>query len=882
MKKEKRMKINKKLLSLLLTVAMSISLLPAVASPAYAASHTYHIDYGSITISENALDSGYLDITFIASSGASSSSTDTIPVSDDIVITQTNSGTSTTNTITVSSGTANVTLKGVNVSTSSGSAFTIRSDATANLTLSGANTLNTSATDCAGLQVQSRASLTIDKETSDTNDSLTTAGGSRGAGIGSNRYSSVGTITISGGTVTATGGQWGAGIGGGFSGNGATITINGGTVTANGGQGGVAVFGGAGIGSGVGNLGSCTVNISGGTVNATGVTCSAGIGNGYGSISYGSVIVISGGTVTASSENGAGIGGGESAHGGIITISGGKVWAHSDTAMGIGSGLTNRESYVDGVITFLGGTTVISDYLAERSSIYFIGGGSVKVRRDCSGSVMFETADKETVVYETVTSGFPINSSVTCSINGGDEFSSTTDENGCLYLWLPKGEGSVAAACSDGKCYGVSGTIEATNSNTLTVSENYSPVISTESLASGVIGSAYHQTLTTSLAVAPYTWEVTGGALPSGLSLNTATGEISGSPTETGEFNFTVTLTDYGNKTISKALSLAVYGDYSANLTALAVSDGSLAPDFDRDIAAYSVAAESDSFGDTMTITATMEATDSALTIGGQSVVCDASGTGTKTVSLDNGANLIPVTVTSADGLSQKSYILSVNGTVSNTELGSLSIGGDAQTVGASITSYTAEVGSNVTSVAITASPSDSKAIMLLDGVILTSGTEKTVNLSAGENTITLMVVAQDATTKTYTITVNRTTTITNNTTSLPKGCGNGAYLIESDGDAAYTGSYTDDGILALTVNTGYKGFTYFGVAISAVTGHSGTEVCVFVQIRNGVQINLSATKGDLDTLSSASAGFNVKPGDVIKVYIVDSLSNSGGSPVVL
>jgi hypothetical protein len=119
-------------------------------------------------------------------------------------------------------------------------------------------------------------------------------------------------------------------------------------------------------------------------------------------------------------------------------------------------------------------------------------------------------------------------------------------------------------------------------------------------------------------------------------------------------------------------------------------------------------------------------------------------------------------------------------------------------------------------------------------------------------------------------------------TLDIRKGCGGGAYLIVSDGDSAYTGSYTDDGIPTLTVNTGFTGFTYFGVEISTVTGHVGSEVCVFVQIRNGKQININATKGDFDTLSSATAGFNVKPGDVIEVCLVDSLSNSGNSPRIL
>jgi len=42
----------------------------------------------------------------------------------------------------------------------------------------------------------------------------------------------------------------------------------------------------------------------------------------------------------------------------------------------------------------------------------------------------------------------------------------------------------------------------------------------------------------------PYTWDVSEGALPDGLTLNSATGLISGTPTATGNFKFKVLITD--------------------------------------------------------------------------------------------------------------------------------------------------------------------------------------------------------------------------------------------------------------------------------------------------------------------------------------------------
>ncbi len=487
------------------------------------------------------------------------------------------------------------------------------------------------------------------------------------------------------------------------------------------------------------------------------------------------------------------------------------------------------------------------------------------------------------------------------------------------------------------------------------------------------------------------------------------------------------------------------YGVVNVNLERLEVNTGVLFPAFDTDTVAYSIDT-ADSL-DSIKITATT-AGPTMITIGGQTVQ---SGT-PATISLDNGENLIPIVITSLDGLTQKAYIISVNGTVSDADLGSLLLSEGALSFYANTTEYYINVGSEVDSINLTAAASDSKAIMLLNGAILSQGSTTSIPLSVGDNQIELMVIAQDATTKTYTLTINRgnsdaslsglslsdgslspsfnaatydyTATVANSVdslivtptasdnaatvtvneqsagtaielsvgdntvtievtgsdgvttktytitvtrqaeieisnTSLPvgiigasysvtmtasggtgsftwsadglpdslsldsetgvlsgtladgdedtytvtitatdeneitgsetytllinQGCGGGAYLIVSDGDSAYTGSYTTDGIPILTVNDGVRGFTYFGVDISAVTGNDGKEVCLFVQKRNGEQIGFSFINADFDIVTGAGAAFNVRAGDVIEVYIVDALTNgSSDNPNVL
>ena len=68
--------------------------------------------------------------------------------------------------------------------------------------------------------------------------------------------------------------------------------------------------------------------------------------------------------------------------------------------------------------------------------------------------------------------------------------------------------------------------------------------LSPPSLPNGTVAVLYSQTITASGGAAPYTFAVTAGTLPAGLSLNASTGALSGTPTTTGSFPFTITATD--------------------------------------------------------------------------------------------------------------------------------------------------------------------------------------------------------------------------------------------------------------------------------------------------------------------------------------------------
>lgn len=94
-------------------------------------------------------------------------------------------------------------------------------------------------------------------------------------------------------------------------------------------------------------------------------------------------------------------------------------------------------------------------------------------------------------------------------------------------------------------------TVTMTDSNGCTTSKQYTievlpcPTITVtpSSLPAGTVGVAYNQTFTASGGMAPYTFSLAIGSLPSGVTLN-ANGTLSGTPQQAGTYIFTVKATD--------------------------------------------------------------------------------------------------------------------------------------------------------------------------------------------------------------------------------------------------------------------------------------------------------------------------------------------------
>jgi hypothetical protein len=100
-------------------------------------------------------------------------------------------------------------------------------------------------------------------------------------------------------------------------------------------------------------------------------------------------------------------------------------------------------------------------------------------------------------------------------------------------------------------------TASATSANQL--------VIGATALPGAMANQPYTSTLNAVGGTLPYTWSITSGQLPAGVSLVSSTGAISGIPIASGTFSFTATVVDSGNpkQTSSATISIAVASSQS-------------------------------------------------------------------------------------------------------------------------------------------------------------------------------------------------------------------------------------------------------------------------------------------------------------------------------
>ncbi|MGC1184874.1 MAG: putative Ig domain-containing protein [Candidatus Dormiibacterota bacterium] len=111
--------------------------------------------------------------------------------------------------------------------------------------------------------------------------------------------------------------------------------------------------------------------------------------------------------------------------------------------------------------------------------------------------------------------------------------------------------------------------------------------IGSSSLPSGQVGSEYSHALGASGGSLPYTWSVTTGHLPAGLTLNRTTGAISGKPTAAGASTFSITVTDSTSptpETSTASFSIAISKVGPAGGALAATSSSTVVPTTGADL----------------------------------------------------------------------------------------------------------------------------------------------------------------------------------------------------------------------------------------------------------------------------------------------------------
>ena len=356
-----------------------------------------------------------------------------------------------------------------------------------------------------------------------------------------------------------------------------------------------------------------------------------------------------------------------------------------------------------------------------------------------------------------------------------------------------------------------------------------------------------------------------GGTSATTLTVNSSTSVTVTTPSGTAGAKDVVITTSDGSVTAANAFTYTTPST-DATLSALAISTGTLT----GTCTGSSTTCSASVSNATGSITVTPTRNQGNATIGVRlgtsgSYTSVTSGSDSGSLSLNVGTNTIEILVTAQDGTTSKLYTLTVTRAGSNdsslTAL-TLSTGTLAPTFSSGTTSYTAIVSNATSSITVTPTRNDSNATISIGGVSVTSGSASgSISLNVGENSISVLVTAQDGSTTTYAVTVSRMPSIPQIATSssLTAGAVNPSFVITGLGFKSDIA--TSDITFVPNVGSIASGLTLSTVTYNSPTqitlGFSGTSAVGAISIQVKASGYLPSSSNPSNTLSPSNAPSN-------------------------
>ena len=517
-----------------------------------------------------------------------------------------------------------------------------------------------------------------------------------------------------------------------------------------------------------------------------------------------------------------------------------------------------------------------------------------------SSSDITYTASVDNSVTQVTVTPTASDSSATIAVNGND----VTSGIGYILTGLTVDEPNtvtviVTAQDSTTKTYIITLTRAALSDNadlgSLTISSGtLSPPFSSSDITytASVDNSVTQVTVTPTASDSSATITVNGNDVTSGIGY-ILTGLTVGEP---NTVTVIVTAQDSTTKTYIITLTRAASLSDNADLGSLTISSGTLSPQFSSSDITYT--ASVDNSVTQVTVTPTASDSSAAITVNGNTVT---SGIGYILTGLTAGEpNTVTVIVTAQDSTT-KTYIITLTRAASlsdNADLGSLTIssGTLSPQFSSSDITYTASVDNSVTQVTVTPTASDSSAAITVNGNDVTSGIGYILTgLTVGEpNTVTVIVTAQDSTTKTYIITLTRAASLSDNADLGSLTISSGTLSPQfSSSDITYTASVDNsvtqvtvtptasDSSAAITVNgndvTSGIGYILTGLTVGEpntvtviVTAQDSTTKTYIITLTRAASLSDNADLGSL-TISSGTLSPQFSSSDITYTASVDN-----------